>query len=50
MALVISTVFPYGILAKGTAIGPTDFITSGALFLLCVLVLYKLGLRITWAA
>ena len=38
MALVISTVFPYGILAKGTAIGPTDFITSGALFLLFILV------------
>ena len=39
MALLISTVFPYGILVKGTAIGPTDFITSGALFLLFVLVL-----------
>lgn len=39
MALLISTVFPYGILVKGTAIGPTDFITSGALFLLFILVL-----------
>ena len=39
MAFLIATVFPYGILVKGTAIGPTDFITSDALFLLFLLVL-----------
>ena len=45
MALVISTVFPYGILARGTAIGPTDFITSGALFLLFILVFVNMAAR-----
>ena len=45
MARVISTVFPYGILARGTAIGPTDFITSGALFLLFILVIVNTATR-----
>lgn len=45
MALVISIVFRYGILAKGTAIGPTDFITSGALFLLFILVFVNVATK-----
>lgn len=39
MAFIIATVFPYGVVVKGTSIGPTDFITSESLFLLFLLVL-----------
>ena len=45
MAFLISSVFPYGTLVRGTGIGPSDFITSGALFLMFLLVLGNTMLR-----
>ena len=40
MALAIATVFPYGQLSGVSHIGPGDFITSGAVFLLFILVFF----------
>ena len=45
MAFVIATLFPYGVLVRGTSIGPTDFITSESLFLLFLLVVVNTPAR-----
>ena len=45
MAFAIATLFPYGVLVRGTSIGPTDFITSESLFLLFLLVVVNTPAR-----
>ena len=45
MAFLIASVFPYGVIVKGTSIGPTDFITSESLLLLFLLVVINTPAR-----